>query len=1007
MVQAQHVEDLHRVSQRVLRPPYCHVRNIADMSMASSALKPPLDRGHPLPRRSPPENSVTLHHHRLARDASTKGNPKGKSTAPSLLAQSSRRRDSSRDSLKTAQSDPKTWFDLSNRNSASTYAPGSMDVDPPFYQKETDSSNEGLKEGEPGFLDTPAFAPRIGLLSHPAVTHSSSADDYRSVIDDLTIENKRLKEELKRYKRLGTDMMRKDKLFEIKVHGLPKVKKRELEVTLRDFAASLEGSSEAASECRKLARYPKNILAGGPLSKHASPSSSQSRPVDSAYASMSGGVSSRAPTYSGPSLKGPSLAPSVGPSLGRAQSSTDQSAEPHLEDTPDGLLPRHVAMTDREKKKLVVRKLEQLFTGKLSGQGMQRTPDGQPAEARLSVDIIPVVPASGTEASREAQIQPNEPLQKKPRARENVSLLNFNADQIEREGNGHGSGDASGDGSGSGNFSRTSPPSNPPQEQRPTRPHDLDPDRKQIPSENMDYIRHLGLVATEPDLINLAGEHTVSPDADGWVYLNLLCNLAQLHMINVTPSFIRFAVTEMSTKFQLSPDGRKIRWRGGTDGTKFSSDSSGNNSQQSPSTDDTDGSNDVGQRKKQNVGITTGNAMLSAPSSNNDSKYGPNTVGTSESFHYKPLFVRLSSSMETSLEEEGSAASSAVEGEDSHLGNTGNSRWGYSGCGSSRPRKRRHNGAIIYYNGAPFCTDLSGDPGDASPTLEMASAGKKAAADYSARQPPLSRSPSEASPRLQPLGDGSLRMSEALDMDASLIDDGVDLFGCDQMDQVQSQAHGPALEPSGLGGVLPEDHFAVTVITRRPRLGCQGRHERHFASQIADTADSTDGGSAATTNLCLELYRSRTKKRGDVQIEYLDEITRRSNPLPLPPPAMFFPPFSTDSDEDWDSEDESEADESSVSSRAAALVSQRANPHHSDPYPNMEEFSSDDEENELDDTGSAHRCAHRTGGGPTDSKVMAGRCETTGSGGEGRHPQSSAATAGGEESGYSSSVEDD
>src|SRR5690349_15516782 len=78
-------------------------------------------------------------------------------------------------------------------------------------------------------------------------------------------------------------------------------------------------------------------------------------------------------------------------------------------------------------------------------------------------------------------------------------------------------------------------------------------------------------------------------DADGWVYLNLLCNLAQLHIINVTPAFIRAAVSEKSTKFQLSPDGQKIRWRGGTHGTRFSSDS-GNNSSKERSSDGDDSS---------------------------------------------------------------------------------------------------------------------------------------------------------------------------------------------------------------------------------------------------------------------------------------------------------------------------------------------------------------------------------------------------------------------------------
>ncbi|KAK2666926.1 Frequency clock protein, partial [Fusarium oxysporum f. sp. vasinfectum] len=116
--------------------------------------------------------------------------------------------------------------------------------------------------------------------------------------------------------------------------------------------------------------------------------------------------------------------------------------------------------------------------------------------------------------------------------------------------------------------------------QRPTRPCDLDPDRAQIPSENMNYIRHLDLLP--PDL--LPGQQSIQDvhlDAEGWVSLNLLYNLAQLHLINVTPDLVRSAVLEISTKLQLSPDGHKIRWRGGSKDTKFSSHSSGYDSQES------------------------------------------------------------------------------------------------------------------------------------------------------------------------------------------------------------------------------------------------------------------------------------------------------------------------------------------------------------------------------------------------------------------------------------------
>ena len=343
---------------------------MADRQPKTHGIQPPpawTERGHPWPRRTDAEKSVTLHHHRLARDATLTA--KGSAVGPNAAVTA--RRNSSGESNDTRRSDPNNWFNKSNKTVTATYDDlgHNMDVDPPFYQQETDSSNE---------LELP---PRTHTqygqtvpghsLSRPAVAdQSSTADDYRSVIDDLTVENKRLKEELKRYKQFMPDMMKKDKLFEIKFHGLPGGKKRELEATLRDFAASLEGSSETTSNERrsKPGKHLKDLYASrDSLAKHASYSSTTSRPVDSAYASMSARRSHAPQSSTGPSLNGrPQL------SFSRTMSSSDPKVESELLDTSDRLLARHVSMPDKDKKKLVVRRLEQLFTGKISGRTMPR-----------------------------------------------------------------------------------------------------------------------------------------------------------------------------------------------------------------------------------------------------------------------------------------------------------------------------------------------------------------------------------------------------------------------------------------------------------------------------------------------------------------------------------------------------------------------------------------------------------------------------------------------------------
>jgi hypothetical protein len=781
----------------------------------------------------------------------------------------------------------------------------------------------------------------------PAVSHTSSADDYRSVIDDLTVEIQRLKEELRRYRQHGSDPLKKEKLFEIKVHGLPQRKKRELEATLRDFAASLDGSQsmDATSSQRNKSRHRNRMYSGSAsLSKHASSSSgSRSRPVDSAYASMSTGAKS-----SGPSVERPLMS-------SRARSS-EQKVENYLKDIPEGLYPRHMAMTDKQKKKLVVRRLEQLFTGKTSERHLRQNESLPPTSGSMA-PVVVESPASGgimtahqppslqPEATREARILPLDSTNSKTRSRDNGSTSNSNGDRTESGGNGQGA---------AGPAMNTSPPIAPPLEQRPTRPRDLDPDRVQIPSENMEYIRHLGLVP--PELLP-ASKHAqaVSPDDDGWVYLNLLCNLAQLHIVNVTPDFIRAAVSEKSAKFQLSPDGRKIRWRGGTTGTRFSSDSSGDNSQNSPLTDDAATSNKDESRRRQKT-----------RHSGEESKAEPQVSSTGDSFHYKPLFIRrISSDAPSSVDDTGS---SYGLGQDSNIDD--------SMSGSSPRKKRRLDGAIIYYSGAPFCTDLSGDPGDYSlgsydasnrQEEQQVSELNRSVEVVRPDRPMPNRTSSGSSLPFRPFSHEWPVLSESMDVDQDttlpgLVTDSAD-EGEDGVDAdfpwSDSQGSGsqeelaevPPLEPCGLGGVVPDDRFIVVVNTRRPKCDAPARapaihHDTHEAETdyIISRLASMSASSPVPRQLSVPL-------RGNlpaVEIEYLSGRVKRLPPLPLPPPVSFIPPFSSDSSEgqsDFGSEDDDPMETSEEE-----LMSRRANPHQSDiTYPEDEDITTADEEGEEPD----------------------------------------------------------
>ncbi|PHH85567.1 hypothetical protein CDD83_239 [Cordyceps sp. RAO-2017] len=992
--------------------------------------QPPPTSCHPLPRRTSPANSVTLRHHRLARDASLRASP-GSGPANTSNVTSSPRRNSSGESHETGQSDPKKWFEQSNQNPTATFDNNVMDVDPPFFQKESDSSNEDKSYP----YQHQAVPPRL------VAAQSSSADDYRSVIDDLTVEIQKLKEELKRYKQKGPDMLRKDKLFEIKIHGLPKRKKRELETTLRDFAASLGDSPDASSSQRKKssrhATRDHMYSASGSVSKHASSSSgSNVRPVDSAYASMSTGAHS-----SGTSLGRPSMSM-------RARSS-EQKVQNYLRDIPEGLYPRHMAMTEREKKKIVVRRLEQLFTGKIGGRHFRRShlappavgtgvlgpviPEGQPPSNQQMHQPPTLVTAA--EPAREARILPPEQQSghpgKKSRSRDNGSASNSNGDQTESGGNGNSSGSGA-------NTSPSNMP--PPPEQRPTRLKDLDPDRVQVPSENMEYIRHLGLVPSEL----LAGSaqtapDVVHPDAEGWVYLNLLCNLAQLHMINVTPSFVRSAVSEISTKFQLSPDGRKIRWRGGSEGTKFSSDSSGGTPQRSPDTDDTASSNKEASRKRQKTGNSTGDDFQSGSSGKNPYKFGPQISGSSESFHYKPLFVQQESpNGQTSPDD---TLSSFGPVEDSNMG--GGSRWGLSGSGTSNRRKRRHDGAIIYYSGAPFCTDLSGDPGDVSPATYMLSSGQDRQEPTAQFVRPLPRrSASGSSLCFRPLSDGpgsslggagssggdvvaatapGAATAGAGDEASEDIEFDLTWSGDQQYFEVRP------LEPCGLGGVLPDDHFMVVVTTRRPKREMLTRISSTGRAKADEATDCIINrlASMTTSSPVPLMSRSSSQQCGSaaaVEMEYVSGRIKRLAPVPLPPPAIFFPPFSTDSSNDGDTDVGFEGDDDEYES-SEEFMSRRANPHQSDGYPDGVDLSSGDEDGEdpddepdtrrmydvdmrnREDRESDGNARRSIGSAEAAPGTLRGRSKSA-SEMMARTGGSSAATAGGVGSGFSSSGEE-
>ncbi|EWZ29284.1 frequency clock protein [Fusarium oxysporum Fo47] len=800
------------------------------------------------------------------------------------------------DSHETGPNDPPEWHNDSSHNATANN--DAIDVNVPFFRKESDLWNTENPYSHPQYQVAPPM---------PLTAHSSSVDDYRSVIDDLTLEIQQLRKELRRYKQPGPATLRKDKLFEIKVHGLPQKKKRELEVILRDLATDLDGSPEVPSSQKKKKICPHNrdhIYSKSGIQRRRTPSSPGSSlwPADSAYASMSAGAESSSTPFNLPILT--------------STQSSKGKVEDYLRDVPDGLYPRHVIMTDKERKSLVVRRLEQLFTGRSNGANTSKMPPMRPGGSFIMARVVSDAqvadpssahepPTHGTEPIREARILPLE--QRSCTWRNNCHSSDYGSASDPNKDNM----EIGGDGGGLVSDSKPSSLALPPSKQRPTRPCDLDPDRAQIPSENMNYIRHLDLLPPEllPRQQSIQDIHL---DAEGWVSLNLLYNLAQLHLINVTPDFVRSAISEISTRFQLSPDAHKIRWRGGSKDTKFSSYSSGYDTSETPSGGNVDGSQKKGERQETSR-FTSNESHLSGLSKDMPA-FDPQLCARVESFRYKPLFAQQDSSDGHTSRGASVYSSAVVDNE-----NLGESGLGIKYSAGSAGKWQRHEGAITYYSGAPFCTDLTGDPADLSPTTRTLSSVQPR---KDSQQPSeFARSPRRITSRsftcYKPLTDRcqDLRQqSSAVGGDNNevqgLMNDGSEQSSDIELDLIwnndQQYIRQQPLDPCGLGGVRPDDHFVVFVDTKRPKQDILPRSSRPQIGRSNESIERIIRHRATMSTSGPVLGGSEIKTIEDsrhIEIEYLSWHTERLIPVPLPSPTSFFPPFSTENSTSGEDDD--------------------------------------------------------------------------------------------------------
>lgn len=781
------------------------------------------------------------------------------------------------------------WFDATNEHPTD---PSFVDNDPPYYMKdqllEHNSACATLSENSTHRLSKIGpTAPTRSLLAQMNADNNDG-DEYRSVIDDLTIQNKKLQKKLKKYEVLHCSHLQEEKLFEVRIHGLAANRKHELEETLRSFASSIDEDSPHRLIPADLepSRRPKLTPL---IYKPSSSTTSASKPaLDSTYASMSG-------------LTVGASHPADHTVQDKGGYATRQSISSHLSDIPEAFAPKSsITMSDRSKSKSIVIRLEQLFTGKAAAS-RQHGHSPQPPEASSHSVALVSGQRLGQEGTREAHIlSVDTELQ--------VDLVEDSRARANNEGTNAQSRQASHGGS----------PRSP--EQRPTRPLDLDLHRAQDSADNMEYIRHLGPTASTEDPINDPASK------DGWVYLNLLMGMAQLHNLNVTPEFIRKAVSDFSSKLKLSSDHSRVRWLGGSSATRMSSDGDDSEDQtrRKPS------SSSIGLSSKDEVleGLFVGTNPAADPFTGPEigAKRRPININQvkneTDDVQYKPLFFHTAVS-----DEDASDAGSDTSDTSGHPGfttatglNSGATALDTRVTRLQGPSKK--NGPMIFYNRAKFCTDLSGDLDDAT---------RKQCNYQCLTKQPIGVSNVEVYEK-----DGGEFRDDELRLDEWLVSEDVDsvnmhpALNLDDLKSVISDfatsqtppSHPMDLEASGIGGIQPEDNFVVEVRVQHgnkkiARQESASKSMRPIQKVIHNIRRASINAFINTNNMTLNQEAGQP-----VQAKLISAVKTDMAPSALPPPSYICLPFSSSSG----SSDEDEGEEASE----AGEISSADQVHHID-----------------------------------------------------------------------------
>ncbi|CAO1602587.1 hypothetical protein XANCAGTX0491_006194 [Xanthoria calcicola] len=408
---------------------------------------------------------------------------------------------------------PGHWYDRLNEIGPEPGLVPFVDDDPPFHLQRP-SSDEGSAQA---FQDEPVSS-RFGGNSQPQpLSHSllsrlelseNDPNTFRDIIDDLTVLNRNLKRQLKRYEKTHSISKEHNGLFEVRIHSLPPDKKHELEVILHNFTATIH-SAQPKSSSRLATRRQSLHQSSDRVSDRSSPSHPSVQALDSAYESISAtGVT--VPTV-------PSVSTRPGTVLyQKVHGNTFPAASSVPQPSGDAMIP------DREKRESIVRKLEEIFENDLGAFGQSN----EATKSLKSVQHRPLVASTA-------------PVVDETSARPLDESVSSSAENIES--------------AGAQSDHRLQ------QEKFLLRQNEANQNKQRYSPSQVRHLRYPGVTSpiAEPG-------PQASPE---WIYLNLLVNMAQLHTLNVTPDFVRKAIHDCSTKLVLSDDGCKVRWRGHSEQT--------------------------------------------------------------------------------------------------------------------------------------------------------------------------------------------------------------------------------------------------------------------------------------------------------------------------------------------------------------------------------------------------------------------------------------------------------